>query len=132
MPIPLIRYVYLLLLLASACGCHQPSYQQPDAVRDLLIDRIVWRPRVMPNRPDGRIDEHQFSLTNTSDTHGYRQIQLRFDYYDERYRRVATKRYQLPTPIGAGTAAAIAPIQLGPTNPLAKSAEIHVETAQAD
>lgn len=126
--------MYLLLIVFTlACDRGKPTYQSdPDAVRDLLIDRISWKHKAVPNRPDVRLNEHQFSITNTSSQHRYRRIQVRFDYYDEKYQLISTKKWLIPQLIEASTAVAIPPIQAGPAHPLAQSATVRIEQAVAD
>ncbi|MBO0947691.1 hypothetical protein [Fibrella forsythiae] len=121
------------LLVLTGCGSDKSSYKsQPNPVRDLLIDRIFWTPKAIANRPGTRVNEHRFSITNTSSQHRYRQIQLRFDYFDDHFRRIDEKRVVIDREIEAATAVAIPPIQAGITHPLARSAEVRVEKAVAD
>ncbi|GAB3511488.1 hypothetical protein GCM10027341_51030 [Spirosoma knui] len=126
-------YYLFLLIISSSCTREKPAYQsQPDAVRDLLIDRIVWTPKAVPNKPGIRLNEHQFSITNTSNEHSYHRIQIRFDYYDAQYHRISTKRHVLAQSVKAGSAVAIPPIQTGTTDPLTKSATVRIEQAVSD
>ncbi|MEZ0538891.1 hypothetical protein [Fibrella arboris] len=132
-----MRYTNLsyafFLALAVACGQDKRAYQsKPDPVRDLLIDRVFWTPKPLAGRPGVRVNEHRFSITNTSSQHRYRRIQLRFDYFDDHFRRIDEKHVIIDRTIDAATAVAIPPLQAGTTHPLAKSAEIRVEKAEAE
>ena len=119
--------------IVLACERGKPNQEKdPNAVRDLLIDRIVWNPKPVPNRPGIRFDEHQFTITNTSSQHSYRQIQVCFDYYDSLYHRISTKRFTIPQRIVARSAVAIPTVRVGVTHPLAKSATVRIERALAD
>ncbi|QKZ14327.1 hypothetical protein [Spirosoma sp. KUDC1026] len=127
-----ISYLFFILVAVS-CQKSKPSYQsKPDAVRDLLVDRISWKPQPAGNRTGIQRNEHTFSITNTSREHGYRQIQVRFDYYDAHYHRIGTEHVTLPQSLEARSMVAILPIQVGTANPLTTSATVRIERAVSE
>lgn len=121
------------MLVAFSCQKSKPTNQsKPDAVRDLMVDRIGWKPQADNDQPGGQRNEHTFSITNTSSEHSYRQIQVRFDYYDAQYQRIGTEHYTIPQQLEARSMVAIPPIQIGTVNPLTKSATVRIEQALSD
>jgi hypothetical protein len=113
-------------LLAGPFAC-QSTTQQPSAVRDLLIDRIVWQPA-----PGDSTNQHQFSITNTSPRFSYQQIQLCFMYYAQGYRLLGSDTAVVDTLIEPGTVIKHNPIRLGKLRPGTNRTEITVLKAVAD
>lgn len=115
-----------ITLLAGPLACQSPT-QPPSAVRDLLIDRIVWQPA-----PGDSANQHQFSITNTSPRYSYRQIQLCFTYYAQDYRPLGSDTSVVDTLIEPGTIIKQRPIRLGKLRPGTSRTEITVLKAVAD
>lgn len=79
---------WLLLLAVFACQQRKSTVENtPDAVRDLLIDRSFWQKKAI-NATDSSTNVHRFTITNTSQHYVYRQIKIRFDYYDRAYHKI--------------------------------------------
>ncbi|WP_420147148.1 hypothetical protein [Spirosoma sp.] len=78
-----------MILIFLSCQEHnKTSENQPDAVRDLLIDRSFWKTKSVENAQNKLTNIHRFTITNTSHQYAYRTIKVRFDYYDRDHRKI--------------------------------------------
>lgn len=123
----------LLFLTAFACQSKKsPDLDHADAYRDLLIDRVVWNKSDVANPPGSPTNVHGFTITNTSELYTYRQIEVRFDYFDSTYHKIGSSNRVLPQAIGPRAALPVRDIQDGPVMPAARSATVTVVKAESD
>ncbi|GAB3936914.1 hypothetical protein [Larkinella terrae] len=125
-----MRVIYwLLVITAFACQSNQTETQEkPDAYRDLLIDRVVWKKGDEPNATN----RHRFTLTNTSQSYAYEHIEIRFDYFDSTYHKISSSKSIIDTAIGPRAALKIPEIQDGLVNPATKSATVTIVQAKSN
>lgn len=124
-----------LILFALAMACQsgkRNGHAEANAVHDLLLDRVFWKPLAVTGHRDTLINEHRFTITNTSSKHSYSQIQVRFDYYDSLYHRIDSAKYTVSQPIEPRSAITLNNIKMGKTNPATKSSAMVVQRAMAD
>lgn len=128
----LISCLFLLLLTLACDRAQSTTHTRPDAVRDLMVDRFVWKPKAVAQQAGALTNEHKFSITNTSGQYSYRQIRVCFDYYDAQYKRIGTDCQTLAQQIEPRSMVAVSPIQIGKANPLATSATVRIEKADSE
>jgi hypothetical protein len=119
------------LLAGIQSGC-QSSAQEPNAVRDLLIDRIGWE--VYPTMGDSarKCIEHRFAITNTSARDSYRAIQLCIDYYTPAGQRLGSDTTVVDTLVAPGTLIKLANQRVGTLRPGTDRTDIRVLRAEAN
>ncbi|RRB13563.1 hypothetical protein [Larkinella knui] len=129
-----MKRLYLCFLL-TAVAC-QPSKNdekdQPNAYRDLLIDRMIWKKSEVANPQEKPTNRHWFTLTNTSETYLYRQIEVRFDYFDSKYHKISSSKTTIDKALGPREALSLGEIEDGPVNPTAHSATVTVVKAKSE
>ncbi|GAB3342299.1 hypothetical protein GCM10027299_57020 [Larkinella ripae] len=127
------RIFYSLAFVATlACQSEKTGDKTPpNAYRDLLVDRMVWKKKEANNSKAAPTNVHQFTLTNTSDSYLYRQIEVRFDYFDSTYHKISSSTHLLDQPIGPRAALSVGEIPDGPVVPAAKSATVTIVDAKA-
>ncbi|WP_460939192.1 hypothetical protein [Spirosoma humi] len=125
-------YLFLLTMALACQGGHRHEPSQSTAVRDLLIDRVFWKPLSTNGHPDTLVNQHTFTITNTSAQHSYSQIQIRFNYYDAQYHRIDSAKYVVAQPIEPRSAVTIREVRIGKVNPATKSSTVTVERAEAE
>lgn len=118
------------LLVSLQTGC-QSTTQQPNAVRDLLVDRISWQTYAVPGDTTRRI-EHGFAITNTSAHDSYRHIQLCFDYYTRAGQRLGSDTSVVDTLVAPGTLVKFAHQRIGTLRPGMDRTDVRVLRAETD
>ncbi|MFD1140458.1 hypothetical protein ACFQ4C_05035 [Larkinella insperata] len=129
-----MKFIYGLLFYSlAACQSGQRENQPPsNAYRDLLIDRVVWKKSDSGNPGEPPTNEHNFTLTNTSDAYAYRQIEVRFDYFDSTYHKIGSSQKILDKTIGPRAALIVGKIQDGKAQAGAKSSTVTIVHAIAE
>ncbi|RZM18142.1 MAG: hypothetical protein EOO88_41520 [Pedobacter sp.] len=125
-------YLFLLTMALACQSGHRHDQSQSIAVRDLLIDRVFWKPLPTNAHSDTLVNQHTFTITNTSAQHTYSQIQVRFNYYDANYHRIDSAKYVVAQPIEPRSAVTIRDVQMGNVNPATKSSTVTVERAESE
>lgn len=119
--------------MALACqGGHRHDHSQSTAVRDLLIDRVFWKPLPTNAHSDTLVNQHTFTITNTSAQHSYSQIKVRFNYYDANYHRIDSAKYVVAQSIEPRSAVTIRDVRMGKVNPATKTSTVTVERAESE
>ncbi|GAB3254964.1 hypothetical protein GCM10027347_15710 [Larkinella harenae] len=127
-----MKFLYsLLLLVALSCQSPNTTTSKPDAYRDLLIDRMVWKKSEPSHSAEKPLNVHRFTLTNSSDSYSYEKIEVRFDYFDSTYHKISSSKQILDKAIGPRAALAVGEIQDGPTLAGTKSATVTIVDAVA-
>lgn len=120
-------------MLAYACQeSKQNTADSPDAVRDLLIDRSFWKSSATALTDGNRINVHRFTITNTSHNHTYRNIEVRFDYYDSNHRKVDSAKRIVDQSVEPRAAIKINGIKADLTKSTVASATVTIINALAD
>lgn len=80
---------WVLLGVVFACQQRKQTVENnPDAVRDLLIDRSFWQKKENVLSQKDVVGVHRFTITNTSQRYVYQHIKIRFDYFDSHYHKI--------------------------------------------
>lgn len=122
------------LFLISVLACQSKktdNSSQPDAYRDLLVDRVVWKKDMVSDSAKSPTNVHKFTLTNTSDAYSYEQIEVRFDYFDSTYHKINSSTRILDKAIGPRAALSVGDVPDGAVLPFAKSATVTIVDAKA-
>ncbi|MFD2933043.1 hypothetical protein [Spirosoma flavum] len=121
----------LLLLSVFACQSGQKNVDndKPNAVHDLLIDRISWKTSPASQAGDTPINLHRFTISNTSPRYSYSQIEVRFDYYDRDHHKIDSSRQTVKRTLEPRAAIAIGELRAGSTKSATTSATVTVVTA---
>ncbi|RAJ94350.1 hypothetical protein LX87_04237 [Larkinella arboricola] len=129
-----MKFIYgLFFIPLMACQSGQRENQLPsNAYRDLLIDRVVWEKGDSKNVKDTATNLHTFTLTNTSDAYAYRQIEVRFNYFDSTYHKIGSSQKILDKTIGPRAALIVGKIQDGKVQAGAKSSTVTIVNAVAE
>lgn len=129
------RIVVLSLLIglptSLQVGCRSTT-QQPNAVRDLLIDRIGWQPYSILGDSTEQGNQLQFAITNTSASSKYQQIRLCIDYYTQTGRRLGSDTSVVDTLITPGTLIKFTNQRIGAARPGTERADIRVLSAETE
>ncbi|GAB4034676.1 hypothetical protein GCM10028774_21850 [Spirosoma jeollabukense] len=104
----------------------------PDAVRDLLIDRSFWKSNALSTTGGNRINMHRFTITNTSHKYTYRNIEVRFDYYDSSHRKIDTAKRIVDQSVEPRAATQINDIKADLSKPGVTSATVTVISASVN
>lgn len=129
-----MKFIYgLLFLTLIACQSKKSENpSQPNAYRDLLVDRVVWKKSKGKNPGDTLTNVHAFTITNTSDAYSYRQIEIRFDYFDSTYHKISSSQQIVRKTLGPRAALAMGEIPDGPVQAGAKSSTVTIVNAIAE
>ncbi len=130
-PFSLSVVFFVSLLMGAQSGC-QSSTQQPNAVRDLLIDRIGWETYPTTSDSSRQGVEHRFAITNTSGRASYRAIQLCIDYYTQTGQRLGSDTTVVDTLITPGTLVKLTNQRVGTLRPGTDRTDIRVLRAEVD
>lgn len=124
-------FFLFLLVLACQSGNHN-DHSEANAVHDLLIDRVFWKPIATQGHPDSLVNQHKFTITNTSNQHSYNQIQVCFNYYDANYHRIDSAKYVVSQRVEPRSAVTINQVRMGEVNPATRSSTVTVERAESN
>ncbi len=116
------------ILLLSAVACQSGNKKTdgtPDAVRDLLIDRVFWK----TSSGASPVNLHRFTISNTSPRYSYSQIVVRFDYYDRDHHKIDSSEQTVKRTLEPRAAIAIGELRAGSTKSATTSATVTVVTA---
>ncbi len=117
---------WVLLLSAFACQSGNKKVDdKPDAVRDLLIDRVFWK----TSPGEAPVNLHRFTISNTSPRYSYSQIEVRFDYYDRDHHKIDSSKQTVERTLEPRAAIAIGELRAGPAKSATISATVMVITA---
>lgn len=120
----------LLLLAVYACQSgNQKVADTPNAVRDLLIDRIFWKAGPVDKASKAPVNLHRFTITNTSPTYSYNQIEVRFDYYDREHHKIDSATETVKRTLEPRAAISIGELPAGPAKSETTAATVTVLTA---
>ncbi len=120
----------LLLFALSACQSgEQKTADAPNAVRDLLIDRIFWKAGPADQTSKVSVNLHRFTITNTSPKYSYSQIEVQFDYYDRDHHKIDSAKQTVKRTLDPRAAITIGELPTGPAKPETTSATVTVLTA---
>jgi hypothetical protein len=104
----------------------------PNAYRDLLIDRVFWKKSATLKPGETPTNLHRFTMTNTSELYLYQKIEVRFDYFDSAYHKISSSTRIINKALGPRAAMLAGEIEDGPVNPAAKTATVKVVKAEAN
>ncbi|WP_461113503.1 hypothetical protein [Spirosoma jeollabukense] len=126
-------FCWFLVILAFSCQeSKQKMADSPDAVRDLLIDRSFWKSNALSTTGGNRINMHRFTITNTSHKYTYRNIEVRFDYYDSSHRKIDTAKRIVDQSVEPRAATQINDIKADLSKPGVTSATVTVISASVN
>lgn len=130
----LYKAVIFGILLVSVLACQSGNQKvadtdTPNAVRDLLIDRIFWKRVPTGKAGEAPLNLHRFTITNTSPKYSYSKIDVRFDYYDRAHHKIDSAEQTVERTLEPRAAISIGELPTSPAKPETTSATITVLTA---
>ncbi|WP_461104795.1 hypothetical protein [Spirosoma koreense] len=126
---------WILIAVSFACQDKKQSAENtptPDAVRDLLIDRSFWNRTPADSAHKELVNTHRLTITNTSHDYAYRQIEVRFDYYDRNQHRIDSAMHVVNRTIEPRAAITIGALKLNPAKEATATATATIVKAVAE
>lgn len=128
-----MKVIYCLLLFTTfACQSNQSDNKdKPNAYRDLLVDRVVWKKTEAIKPREAPTNRYWFTITNSSESYSYKRIEVQFDYFDSTYHKISSSKQIIDKAIGPRAALSIGEVQDGFVKPAAKTSTVTIVKAES-